>query len=204
LFIIDDFLGTTSVISRIHFELLLVNGIEFHLKCLSKNGIFINNNYTKMSSTIVLPKQYDYYFYNYILFFFSTRCTLRFPSTDLCISFSSLLNNNNNNNNSIHRTSSENISRHISIDTSQRRLSSSTSTDTTFQSVPNQQQQQVILVAVNQQNQSDNNFQPLSINIPNSLSSSLSSPSFSAGSSNGQIKSQHECPTPTTTHSFLG
>jgi hypothetical protein len=53
------FLGSTSVVSRIHFELLLVNGLEFHLKCLSKNGIFINNNYTKMSSTTILPKQYD-------------------------------------------------------------------------------------------------------------------------------------------------
>jgi len=63
LLIIFFFVGSTSVISRIHFELLLVNGIEFHLKCLSKNGIFINNNYTKMSSRIVLPKQYDYYYY---------------------------------------------------------------------------------------------------------------------------------------------
>ncbi|CAF3987097.1 unnamed protein product, partial [Rotaria sp. Silwood1] len=67
-----------SVVSRIHFELLLINGNEFHLKCFSKNGIFVNNNYTKMSSTTILPKQ----------------CILRFPSTNLCISFSSLLNNN--------------------------------------------------------------------------------------------------------------
>jgi hypothetical protein len=133
---------------------------------------------------------------------FIFRCTLRFPSTDLYISFSSLLNNNNN---SINRTSSESISRHVSIDTSQRRLSLSTPMDTTFQSVPNMTpplQQQVILVAVNQQTQSNNNLQPLSINIPNSSSSSSSS--LSSGSSTGQIKSQHESPIPTINHSFLG
>jgi hypothetical protein len=53
------FLGSTSVVSRIHFELILLNGTDFQLKCLSKNGIFINNNYLKMSSISVLPKQYD-------------------------------------------------------------------------------------------------------------------------------------------------
>jgi len=77
--------------------------------------------------------------------------------------------------------------------------------DTTFQSVPNitppSQQQQVILVAVNQQIQSNNNLQPLSINIPNSSSSSSS---LSSGSSTEQIKSQHESPIPTINHSFQG
>jgi hypothetical protein len=47
--IIFIFLGSTSVVSRVHFELILVNGTDFQLKCLSKNGIFINNNYLKMS-----------------------------------------------------------------------------------------------------------------------------------------------------------
>ena len=49
--------GFSSVISRIHFELILIDGTEFHLKCHSKNGIFINNNYAQMSSTTVLSKQ---------------------------------------------------------------------------------------------------------------------------------------------------
>jgi hypothetical protein len=125
-----------------------------------------------------------------IFFCFSSfkRCTLRFPSTDLYISFSSLLNNHN----SINRISSENILRHISIDTSQRYLSSSIPMDTTFQSVP---QQQVILVTT----QSNNNLQPLSINISNSSSSPLSN-----DNSTEQIKSQHESPIPTINHSFLG
>ncbi len=140
-----------------------------------------------------------------------SRCTLRFPSTDLCITFSSLLNNNN----SINRISPETISRHVSNDISQQRLSSSIPMDTTssvsFQSVPNMTpQQEVILVAINQQNQSklnhelNNNLQPLNINIPYSSSSSTTGSSFSAGSSIGQIKSEHESPPPTTNHSFLG
>lgn len=178
------FLGPTSVVSRIHFELILFNGTDFQLKCLSKNGIFINNNYLKVSSISVLPKQYvinkTFCFLNNIYFYiFFLRCTLRFPSTDMCISFSSLINNNNNNTNpsintnSITRTSPESISRHVSNDASQpqqqQRLplstssllpvdtnnSSSSATATSsllLQSVPNitQQQQQVILVAVNQ------------------------------------------------------
>ena len=175
--------GSTAVVSRIHFELLLINGIEFHLKCLSKNGIFINNNYAKMSSTTVLPKQ----------------CNLRFPSTDLCISFSSLLNNQN----SIHRTLPETISRHVSTDTSQRRLSSSSiPTDITssgsFQSVPNlpSSQQQVIYVQTKLKQELDNHLPSLNVNIP-SISSTGSS--FSDGSNHEQIKSQHESPT-----NFLG
>lgn len=176
-------LGSTAVVSRIHFELLLINGIEFHLKCLSKNGIFINNNYAKMSSITVLPKQ----------------CTFRFPSTDLCIAFSSLLTNQN----SIHRTLPESISRHVSTDTSQRRLSSSSipmdiTSSGSFQSVPNlPPQQQVIFVQTKLKQEIDNHLPPLSINIPNS-SSSLSSigSSFSAGSNNEQ---KHQSPT-----NFLG
>jgi hypothetical protein len=184
---VDVNMGSTAVVSRIHFELLLINGIEFHLKCLSKNGIFINNNYAKMSSINVLPKQ----------------CTLRFPSTDLCISFSSLLTNQN----SIHRTLPENISRHVSTDTSQRCLSSSSipmdiTSSGSFQSVPNLPlQQQVIFVQTKLKQEIDNHLPPLSINIPNS-SSSLSSTtgsSFSVGSNNEQIKFQHQSPT-----NFLG
>ncbi|CAF1085796.1 unnamed protein product [Rotaria sordida] len=193
---VDINMGSTAVISRIHFELLLINSIEFHLKCLSKNGIFINNNYAKMFSTTVLPKQ----------------CVFRFPSTDLCISFSSLLNNNN----SISRTSVENISRHILNNTSQhqRHLSSSMPIDITssvsLQSVPNitsqQQQQQVIFVDVNQQtfnHESNNNLPPLTINIPNSLSSTDSSLSAGSNSTTGQIKFQYESPI-ANNNSFLG
>jgi hypothetical protein len=131
-----------------------------------------------MSSTAVLPKQ----------------CNLRFPSTDLCISFSSLLNNQN----SIHRTLPETISRHVSTDTSQ---SSSIPTDITssgsFQSVPNlPSQQQVIFVQTKLKQELDNHLPPLNINIPNS-SSSVSS--FSDGSNHEQIKSQHE-----SSMNFLG
>jgi hypothetical protein len=202
-------LGSTSVVSRVHFELLLVNDIEFHLKCLSKNGIFINNNYTKMSSTTVLPKQYDYYIYILFPLLLISRCTLRFPSTDLCISFSCLLNNNN----LINRTSPRNISRHVSPDTLQRRLSSSPMDTTSFvslQSVPNvTPQQQIILVALNQQaertdNQELNNsLPPLSINIPNASSSSSNGSSLSAGSNTEQRKSQHESPR-ANNNCFLG
>jgi hypothetical protein len=75
-----------------------------------------------------------------------------------------------------------------------------------FQSVPNlpPQQQQVIFVGVNQQTQTklkqeiNNHLPPLSINIPNSSSS------LSADSNNEQIKSQHQSPTTTMNHSFLG
>jgi hypothetical protein len=63
------FLGSTSVVSRIHFELILINGTDFQLKCLSKNGIFINNNYLKMSSISILPKQYDYSIFFLNLYF---------------------------------------------------------------------------------------------------------------------------------------
>ncbi|CAF5073449.1 unnamed protein product, partial [Rotaria magnacalcarata] len=188
---------STPVVSRIHFELLLLNGSEFHLKCLSKNGIFVNNKYGKMSSTTILPKQ----------------CTLRFPSTDLCISFSSLINNNHN---STSRTSMENTPHHISADTSQnhRRLSSSMPIDIasliSLQSVPNvtPPQQQVIFIEASQQAQrilnheSNSNLPPLTINIPNSLSSSTGS-SISAGSSTGHIIYHYESPKQNN-NSFLG
>ncbi|CAF1449004.1 unnamed protein product [Rotaria sp. Silwood1] len=191
---VDVNIDSISVVSRIHFELLLINGNEFHLKCFSKNGIFVNNNYTKMSSTTILPKQ----------------CILRFPSTNLCISFSSLLNNN-----SINRTLVENISRHISNDSLQHQehlLSTSIPIDITssisHQSVPNiTPQQQVIFVDINQSTQqifnheSNNNLPSLTINIPNSLS--LTDSSISAGSSTEHIKFQYESPT-ANNNSFLG
>ncbi|CAF1237374.1 unnamed protein product [Rotaria magnacalcarata] len=194
---VDVSMGSTPVVSRIHFELLLLNGSEFHLKCLSKNGIFVNNKYGKMSSTTILPKQ----------------CTLRFPSTDLCISFSSLINNNHN---STSRTSMENTPHHISADTSQnhRRLSSSMPIDIasliSLQSVPNvtPPQQQVIFIEASQQAQrilnheSNSNLPPLTINIPNSLSSSTGS-SISAGSSTGHIIYHYESPKQNN-NSFLG
>ncbi|CAF1025320.1 unnamed protein product [Rotaria sp. Silwood1] len=205
---VDVNMGSTSVVSRIHFELILVNGSDFQLRCRSKNGIFINNNYTKMSSITLLPKQ----------------CTLRFPSTDMCISFSSLINNNNNNNlnnnnNTTNRTSPESVSRHVSTETVQQQRPSSSSSsipiDTNnpsttssllLQSVPNitqqQQQQQVILVAVNQHphrtvnqvnnHESNNSLLPINLNIPNS-SSSINS--ISTARNNGQIKIQYENPT---------
>ncbi|UJR27282.1 hypothetical protein I4U23_008577 [Adineta vaga] len=203
---VDINMGSTSVVSRTHFELILINGIDFQLKCISKNGIFINNNYTKTSSLTILPKQ----------------CSLRFPSTDMCISFTSLINNNNNNTNSnvINRTSPENISRHVSTDALQQpRLSTSSSTsipiDTNnptatssllLQSVPNvTPQQQVILVAVNQHPQrtvnhdsnttNNNNLLPLSLNIPNSTSSSSINSLITAARNNGQVKTQYENPT---------
>ncbi|CAF3507135.1 unnamed protein product [Adineta steineri] len=206
---VDVNMGSTSVVSRIHFELILINGSDFQLKCLSKNGIFINNNYTKMSSITTLPKQ----------------CTLRFPSTEMSISFASLINNNNNNNNgiSINRTSPESVSRHVSTDAlQQQRLSSSSSSssipiDTNnqsttssllLQSVPNvTPQQQVILVAVNQHPQrtvnhtnnnnnhetnNHNNLLPLTLNIPNSSTSSINS-ILSNTRNNGLVK--YENPT---------
>ncbi|CAF5035171.1 unnamed protein product, partial [Rotaria magnacalcarata] len=199
---VDVNMGSTSVVSRVHFELILVNGTDFQLKCRSKNGIFVNNNYSKVSSITVLPKQ----------------CTLRFPSTDICITFSSLINNNlitTNNTNATARTSPGSVSRHVSTDTSQQQQrSSSVSIDSNnpsatssllLQSVPNvtPQQQQVILVAVNQHphrtvnhvntnHESNNSLLPISLNIPNS-----SSPinSISNGRNNEQIKIQYESPT---------
>lgn len=54
---VDVDMGTTSLVSRIHFEILLTSGTDFHLKCLSKNGIFMNNNFIKTMATTVLPKQ---------------------------------------------------------------------------------------------------------------------------------------------------
>ncbi|CAF1010458.1 unnamed protein product [Rotaria sordida] len=213
---VDVNMGSTSVVSRIHFELILVNGSDFQLRCRSKNGVFINNNYTKMSSITVLPKQ----------------CTIRFPSTDMCISFSSLINNNNinnntttNNNNTINRTSPGSVSRHVSTETLQHRSSSSslssvpidtnnpsTTSSLLLQSIPNvtqQQQQQVILVAVNQHphrtvNQVNNNnnhhhhelnnsLLPISLNIPSSSTSSINS--TSTIHNNGHIKIQYENPT---------
>jgi hypothetical protein len=189
-----------------------LNGTDFQLKCLSKNGIFINNNYLKMSSISVLPKQ----------------CTLRFPSTDLCISFSSLINNNNNNPNpnSINRTSPESVSRHVSTDTIQQRLPSSSSSypietnnpSTTssllLQSVPNvtppQQQQQVILVTVNQHpprtvNQTNNNHESnnnnlSSLNLNMTNASSINS-IISMNRNNGHIKTHYE--NPTTVNSLI-
>ncbi|CAF1098862.1 unnamed protein product [Adineta ricciae] len=197
---VDVNMGSGSVVSRSHFELILLNGTDFQLRCLSKNGIFINNNYTKDSSVTLLPKQ----------------CTFRFPSTDMCISFSSLTNNNNTttSSNAINRTSPESISRHVSTDAvqqQQQRLSTSSATSVPIditnpsstsslllQSVPNvTPQQQVILVAVNQHPQrtvshetNNNNLLPLSLNIPSSTSSLL--PTVR---SNGQVKTHYENPT---------
>lgn len=206
------YLGSTSVVSRIHFELILLNGTDFQLKCLSKNGIFINNNYLKMSSISVLPKQYDIIFSSFHRYIFFPRCTLRFPSTDICITFSSLINNTNSNSNLINRNSPDSISRHVSTDSShqqqQQRLPSSsafpmetnnpssTTSSLLLQSVPNvtPQQQQVILVAVNQHPQrtvnqannnqeSNNNLSTLSLHISNSINRT-----------NGQIKNPYENP----------
>lgn len=163
---VDINMGSTSVVSRTHFELILLNGTDFQLRCLSKNGIFVNNNYLKNSSISILPKQ----------------CTLRFPSTDICISFSSLINNANSNPNSLARTPPENVSRHLSTDTiSQATRLPTYPIETTNTSLPiqsttnsNQQQQQVILVTVNHE-------------INNNNLSSLN-----ANRTNGQIKNQFE------------
>ena len=155
-------------------------------------------------------------FPNRFIFFFLclVRCTLRFPSTDICITFSSLINNPNPNSNLINRTSPDSISRHVSTDTAQQRLSttssssgfpiesnnpSSSSSSLLLQSVPNvtPQQQQVILVAVNQHPQrtvnpannnqdSNNNFSTLNLHATNSITS--------ANRTNGQIKNQYENP----------
>lgn len=127
---VDVDMGTTSLVSRIHFEILLTSGTDFHLKCLSKNGIFMNNNFIKTMATTVLPKQ----------------CTLRFPSTELSISFSSLIN----------RPTSENVTRHVSTDSVQTRLPSHSIETPIHQSssaplllpTTSNPQQQVILVGV--------------------------------------------------------
>jgi len=136
----------------------------------------------------------------------------------MCITFSSLINNTNTNSNLINRTSPDSISRHVSTDTSQRRLSSSafpietnnpssTTSSLLLQSVPNvtPQQQQVILVAVNQHPQrtvnqtnnnqeSNNNLPTLNLHISNSITST--------NRTNGQIKNQYE--NPTTLNSLIG
>lgn len=119
------------------------------------------------------------------------RCTLRFPSTDICISFISLLNNTTAN----HRISTETLSRPSSIDTSQRSLSSLTPMET----VPHPSEQQVIYLGVNQQTQpkfEPESTAPLTINIPHaslSFSSSASIDSaFSTGSCHEQMKYSEE------------
>lgn len=164
------FLGSTSVVSRTHFELNLLNGTDFQLKCLSKNGIFVNNNYLKNSSISILPKQYDSYFthiylFVFLSFFFYLRCTLRFPSTDICISFSSLINNVNSNSNSLARTSPENVSRHLSTDTiTQATRLPTFPIETPVQSTTtNSNHQQVILVTVNHEI-NNNNLSSLNAN----------------------------------------
>ena len=106
------------------------------------------------------------------------RCTLRFPSTDLCISFCSLMNQNI----PMDRNSTDSL---------QQRRSSSSSCPSSTAPIPLHQQQQVILVAVNQQ--ASNHFPPLSIQIPNSSTSSIGS-SLSAGSSNEPMKSHEDSP----------
>ena len=203
--------GSTSLVSRVHFELLLVTGTDFQLKCLSKNGLFVNNNYMKMSATTVLPKQYEFELIAEEAHVDFPRCSLRFPSTEICISFSSLVN----------RTSPENLTRHVSTDSvqpqqqqqQQQRLSVSSLPIETplhqsipssllLQSVPNasnqqqqqQQQQQVILVTVNQHaapiatlvdHESNANLPSLCTNISNMSSSNRSVPS---------VKSHYENP----------
>ena len=212
------------MVSRTHFELILLNGTDFQLKCLSKNGLFVNNNYLKMSSISVLPKQYDdsSNFFLFHLNFFSPRCTLRFPSTDMCITFSSLINNINPNSNLVSRTSPDSLSRHVSTDTSQQqqqqqRLPSSsfpmettnpsTSSSLLLQSVPNvpPQQQQVILVAVNQHPQRTvhqaNNNQELNNGLP-PLNLHMSNATPSTNRSNGQMKNQYE--NATTINALIG
>jgi len=130
----------------------------------------------------------------------------------MCISFSSLINNNN----SINRTSPESISRHLSTDTlQQHRLSTSsipietnnqsTTSSLLLQSIPNvTPQQQVILVTVNQHpqrtanqgnnNESNNNLLPLSLNNISNSSSSINT-IIPTARNNGQVKAQYECPT---------
>ena len=100
----------------------------------------------------------------------------------------------------MHRISSENLFRHLSTDTSQRRLSSSSTAMDISSTVSFPSGQQVIFVGGNQE--PNDPLPPLSINIPNCSSSTSSS--LSAGSSSEQIKSQYESPTSTMNHSFLG
>lgn len=162
----------------------------------------------------------------------SSRCTLRFPSTDMCITFSSLINNNvtttNNNNtttttstnsNPIVRSSPDNISRPMSNDPSQQqqqRLSSSalpietnnpsTTSSLLLQSVPNvSPQQQVILVAVNQHPQRTVN-QATNNHESNgnlpTLNLHVSNSLPTVNRINGQLKTQYE--TCTTVNSLIG
>lgn len=133
------------------------------------------------------------------------RCTLRFPSTDICVSFISLLNNTASN----HRISTENLSRHSSIDTSQRSVSSFTPMEIVpSQSVSHPPEQQVIYLGVNQQTQTkfeQEPIAPLTINIPNSSLSSSSvsiDSSFSTGSCHEQMKYSEE--SSTIKHSSFG
>ena len=51
--------GSSSLISRVHFEILLLAGTDYQLKCLSKNGLFINSKYVRAAGASILPKQYD-------------------------------------------------------------------------------------------------------------------------------------------------
>ena len=128
-----------------------------------------------MSAISILPKQYaDPRISRRKHALLLSRCTLRFPSTDLCITFSSFLNPNT----SASRASPETL----------QHRRSSTPMDTNPSSINHAlpalahltSQQQVILVAVNQAStralntDSHGHLPPLSINIPNSSSSDRS------------------------------
>lgn len=87
-------IGKNSFVSRKHLQ-IVYNQNNFYLKCLSKNGIFVDGVFIRKSfDSIKLPKS----------------CNFRFPSTNIRIAFESLINDNyheqnmlsNNHHNHIH------------------------------------------------------------------------------------------------------
>ena len=109
----------------------------------------------------------------------SSRCVLRFPSTDICISFSS---SSNTTGSSSQPLSTETIQ--ASLPASLALPSDIASSSLLVQSLPNlilqQQHQQVILVTTNQSNQHQptDNLLPLCTNIASALASDQTIGSF--------------------------
>ncbi|XP_043234608.1 forkhead box protein K2-like isoform X1 [Amphibalanus amphitrite] len=72
---VDVDMGHSSFISRVHLEITFENPF-FYLKCNGKNGIFVDGGFQRKSAPpLRLP----------------SRCVIRFPSTSLRLTFSSLV-----------------------------------------------------------------------------------------------------------------
>lgn len=194
--------GDNTYVSRKHIQIIYDrNNQDFFMLCLSKNGIFIDNEFNhKKSVPLKLPQ----------------RCTFRFPSTNILVNFESYIEKKENNfvesalvpadiANNKHQTHASEV---FQVQPPQQQQQA------TPQSAPNQQQPQQLLLQQPPQQQQQQQQQhqqqftdnkqsaasargPLKINIPQHENEPRNTIQY--GQQPNYQRKQHSLPSPTTT-----